>query len=354
MRARLFLGLLLVAGALAAFACGGDGFDPQSKVTSVRIFGTRVDKPYARPGETVTLEVLTTDARAAKPRPMRNFWIPTVCLNPREDLYFACFAAAANVQIDGGAAATLRAPFADAGTPAADAVAGPAGGGFASIPAGIDLSPFLPQGSTFSFQMPADAVVAREGIAPYGLAIVFNIACAGQVRIAAITTQNPQQSPIQCTDEDGVPLSSDDYVIGISRVYAYADRVNTNPVVERVTLNGVDVDLAKGITVERCTTPKLGDCPPFEIDVKVPEASWELNPGGAAASPREQIWVTYYSDLGKFKDDARLLYDTKVGRVTESDIEYRAPKETGNGTVWAVVHDNRAGAAFVQFPILVK
>ena len=40
--------------------------------------------------------------------------------------------------------------------------------------------------------------------------------------------------------------------------------------------------------------------------------------------------------------------------MSESDIEYRAPKETGNVTVWAVVHDNRAGAAFFQFPILVK
>ena len=64
--------------------------------------------------------------------------------------------------------------------------------------------------------------------------------------------------------------------------------------------------------------------------------------------------MTYYSDLGDFKDEARLLFDSTKGRVTESDVEYRAPYEPGDGTIWAVVHDNRAGAAFVVLPLHVK
>lgn len=349
---RWLLVLSIVFGLGIAIACGGTSFDPQSRVTSVRQFGTRVDRPFTRPGEVVTMEVLTVDRRREKPRPLVNYWIPAVCLNPREDLYYLCFAAAANGLVDGGTA-ELRPPSVDAGVADGGLAIG-GGGGLTAIPTGIDLAPFLPQGPTFSFRMPDDAVIPREGIDPYGLAIVFNVACAGQVRFAPITSNNPQASPIQCTDESGNVLGPDDYVIGINRVYAYTDRENANPTVERVTLNGVDVDPVRGITLERCTTQKLGDCPSFDLDVKVPEASWEVNPSGASSGSREQIWVTYYSDVGRFEDDARLLYDTTSGRITESDVELRAPKEVTDGTIWAVVHDNRAGAAFVTLPLHIR
>ncbi|MDF2698063.1 MAG: hypothetical protein K0S65_6446 [Labilithrix sp.] len=240
MRVRSFVPFALAVALLATLfglACGGSGFDSQSRVNSVRMFGVRPDKPYAKPGETVTLEVLSTDGRREKARPLKIFWIPIVCINPREDLYYLCFAPSS---FDGGAGdggVRLVPPFPpDGGAPSVGA------GGLSSIPVGIDLSPFLPQGDTFSFQMPDDVIVPRRGTVPYGLAIVFNIACAGQVRLAERTSNNPQQIPIQCTDEEGVPLSPNDYVIGINRVYSYADRTNANPIVERVTLDGVDVD----------------------------------------------------------------------------------------------------------------
>jgi hypothetical protein len=341
-----------VAAALAAAACGA-GFDAQSKVTSVRMFGVRADKPYAKPGETVTFEVLATDGRRDKRRPMRIAWIPVVCLNPREDLYYACFLSAVP---DGGAIAggtRLLPPFpADAGADGGGA--GPAGS-LTSIPTGIDLAPFLPEGPTFQFQMPVDAIKERPGSPPYGLAIVFNIACAGQVRFAERSGDNPQQVPIRCTDEEGVDLGADDFVIGINRVYAYTDRTNTNPVVEKVTLDGGDVDPAAGITVHRCVAERRGDCDPVKLDVRVSDTSAEEVPAfGGNPATREQVWVTYYSDLGDFKDDARLLFDPKTGRVTESGTEFRAPYEPAEGTLWAVVHDNRAGAAFVVMPIHVK
>lgn len=361
MRLRSFLlcSLLLVGCALLfGLACGASAFDPQSKVSSVRMFGVRPDKPYAKPGETVTLEVLATDGRREKARPLTIFWIPVVCINPREDLYYGCFIPA---QLpDGGTFAggsRLVPPFPPDGGAAASGDGGaPVGvGGLSSIPVGIELSPLLPQGSTFSFQMPADVIKKRPGLPDYGLAIVFNIACAGQVRLAERTGNNPQQVPIQCTDENGVPLSPDDYVIGINRVYSYADRTNANPIVERVTLDGADVDPQKGITVDHCVGDRRADCKPVKIDVKVAESSWEPNPDpDGKTTKREQIWVTYYSDLGDFKDEARLLYDSTKGRVSESDVEWRAPYDPGEGTLWAVVHDNRAGAAFVVLPLHVK
>jgi hypothetical protein len=339
------LWLTICAWALAS--CGSGDFDPQSVVSSVRMFGVRADKPFAKPGETVELEVLTTDARpaAARTRTLRNVWVPVVCINPPRDLYYLCFA-------QGAGGARLVAPFSGA---AGSGAPGGAAASLASIPTDTDLSSVLPSGPRFRFQMPEDAIVERPGSAAYGLALVFNIACAGQVRFGVRAGDNPQQLPLRCTDEQGNALPPEDYVIGINRIYSYADRDNTNPVVERVTFEGTAVNLSEGIVVGKCVADKREDCPPVKIDVVVSDASWESNPAtGAAEGQREQIWVAYYSDLGEFKNDARLLFDARKGRVSESAVEYRAPSSPGVGTIWAIVHDNRVGAAFVSFPVLVR
>ena len=86
------LAVLVLSALSAVLACGNSGFDPASKVDSVRLFAVRADKPYAKPGDTVTLEALMTDQRKAKPRAAKLYWIPVLCLNPREDLYYLCFA----------------------------------------------------------------------------------------------------------------------------------------------------------------------------------------------------------------------------------------------------------------------
>src|SRR4051812_26510471 len=181
--------VIAIAAGLAVVACGAEGFDPASKVDSVRLFVVKADKPYVKPGETVTLEALFTDARKEKPRAAKMYWIPVLCLNPKDDLYYLCFAPPGDGGREAGNTRLIPVgPLADAG--AADAGAADAGaiGGsnpFASIPTGVDLAPFLPQGNTFSFTIPTDAVKERQGSAPYGLAVVFNILCAGRVEFAA-------------------------------------------------------------------------------------------------------------------------------------------------------------------------
>lgn len=357
--------IALVAGAAALFACGGS-FPPQSKVDSVRLFAVRADKPYAKPGETVTLEALATDQRRDKPRAMKIYWIPVVCMNPRDDLYYLCFAP----QGDGGAAGVPQTrlvpigPLAGAaGDGGAEGGGGGAGrgagaGGLASIPTGVDLSAFLPQGPTISFPIPPDAVQPRNGSSPYGILIVFNVVCAGQVRFGQTDPgAGPQQVPIHCTDEEGTPLPPSDYVIGISRVYAYPDRTNTNPVIEKMTVDGKDVDPSAGIMVDKCQGVKhRTDCKEIKIDTHVSDASWEDNPADVVRGDplREQIWVDYYTDVGDFDSDARLLFDTRQGRIDDSADKYRAPQDPVDGTVWAVVHDNRGGVSWMVVPIHVR
>jgi hypothetical protein len=367
LRASVAIGaaILCVLGVL--LACGNTGFDPSSKVDSVRMFVVRADKPYAKPGEMVTLEALTTDARKDRPLPAKLYWIPILCLNPQTDLYYLCFAPPG----DGGhnAGTTQLIPIgalADAGAGAGGAAAdagSDAGGAFAganpfgNIPTGVDLGPFLPQGSTFSFRMPADAIKERPGSPPYGLAIVFNVLCAGRIEFAPRDPNGgAQQVPVLCTDENGVKLPPSDYVIGISRVYSYADRTNTNPVIQAMTLAGQDVLEGQGVTLPKCTADHEKDCPENKLGVRVSDSSWELNPSDVTRTgePHEQIWVDWYSDIGSFDDEARLLFDTQEGRISDSDDTYRAPKDTGDGTLWAVVHDNRGGASWIVVPLHIQ
>ena len=329
---------------LAIAACGGQ-FDPQSKVDSVRLFAVRADKPYAKPGETVQLEVLLTDARKDKPEALKLYWIPLVCMNPRDDLYYLCFLPG-DSGIDAG---TTFVPAGDGGT--APSITG---GGLASIPTGVDLGPFLPQGPKFSFTMPTNAIQPRQGSDPYGLAVLFNVACAGRLEFVPTNpSAGPQQVPFKCSDAAGNALQPKDYVIGISRVYAYDQRTNTNPVIEQTLKDDVPVDLGAGITVEPCREAKRADCKDIHLDVHVPDESWEENPADTT-TVREQIWVDWYSDIGEFSDDARLLFDTKLGRTSESFNKFHAPADPQDGTIWAVVHDNRGGTNWVVFPVHVR
>ncbi len=356
---RAVLGLALAIGA-ALVACGGEGFDPASKVDSVRLFVVRADKPYAKPGESVTLEALYADARKDKPRAATLYWIPILCLNPKDDLYYLCFAPPGDGGTQAGQTRLVPiGPLADAGADggAGGIGAGPGLGPFARLPTGVDLGPLLPQGPRFSFRMPDDAVVPRPGSEPYGLAIIFNVLCAGRVEIAPRDAEGgPQQVPVLCTDQNGTKLPPSDYVIGISRVYSWTDRTNANPTIEKVTREGNAIDPVQGLTLERCTAAKERDCKENKIDVRVAESSWEVNPSEITRDGelREQIWVDYYSDVGRFDSDARLLFDTRRGRIDESEVKFRAPKDIADGTLWAVVHDNRGGAAWIALPIHVR
>ncbi|MDB4946516.1 MAG: hypothetical protein JWP97_6050 [Labilithrix sp.] len=355
------LGLVVVvalAVAAALFACGTQGFDPISKVDSVRLFVVGADKPYARNGDTVTLQALWTDGRRDRARQAKLYWIPILCLNPRDDLYYLCFANPGDATNQAGATRLIPlGPLADAGAAGGADAGAPGGNPFAGIPTGVDLGPLLPQGDRFTFQLPNDAVQPREGSDPYGLAVIFNVLCAGRLEFAARDPNGgAQQVPVRCTDENGVQLPPSDYVIGVSRVYAWDVRTNANPNIEKLTFEGKDVDLAAGITVERCTAAKEADCKENKLDVRVSDDSWEENPADVTRDGplHEQIWADYYADIGKIDDGARLLFETSEGRLTDTENVFRAPPDVVDGTLWVVVHDNRGGSSWRTVPLHVR
>lgn len=318
-------GLLLLVAALAS--CGND-FDPVSKVNSVRILASRADHPYARPGDPVQLELLAVDGRPERPTPMGLFWVPVPCLNPPGGTPEGCFP-------------LLEALFAR----------------------GTDLTPQLAQGPKFSFTIPADALsqsTTSQSGTPYGTVFVFSMACAGHVELTGVQSASPRSSPFACVDAGGQRLGPDAFVLAFSRVFVFADRSNENPVIEGFLVDGQPVDPSTPVVVDRCATPsKSGEdstCPTRSVDVRVPDASHELDPSyldPAGNARREAVWVDYYATAGKLKSDVRVLFDPAAGRASSAD-DFEAPPAAGDATLWAVVHDNRGGVSWATLPIRTR
>ena len=94
-----------------------------------------------------------------------------------------------------------------------------------------------------------------------------------------------------------------------------------------------------------------------KLDTKVPPSSWEESRIGVKPGdpPRhEQIWVSYYMTTGDVSDGARLLYDVNQGAVSETETKFQSPGFPIEGTMWAVVRDNRGGTSWRQFPLKVQ
>jgi hypothetical protein len=321
-------------------ACAPSGFQNENDINSVRILASSSSEPYAKPGDTVTTQVLADDARPNKPEPMQVYWLPLPCMNPANDAYYACFSGLAG----GGQG--------DAGAP-------PAGG-----LGGIDLDKW-PTGPSLVFTMPVTAIMEHPpvsgSIAPYGLAILFNIACAGHLELIPLDPNNIQSPPIGCFDAQHTQLSAPDYVFGFTRVYAYEALTNANPVIQSVDVGGTALALAADTTtpvlnVTRCA----GSCPHIHIGPVVPASSQEPDPAShdPQGNPlKEQIWAEFFSTMGTFSDDVRLLYDPStgsIGTVGETDDEFTPPSEPGDGVLWIVVHDNRGGASWATVPLHVE
>jgi hypothetical protein len=366
-----WIGAGVVVALGVAVACGPSGFTSDSVVSSVRVLATRVDndKAYAHPGDMVTLETLTVDGRPNPTPPAVLYWVPFVCENPASDLFYNCFASL--IAEDGGAgdaaAITFGGGGTGAGTGASDDAGSPDGGATPSpvltpgeLPqffrGGVDVTDLLPTGP-YTLTVPANAVTSHPpvtGAAPYGLLFVFNIACAGRVKTVPLDPNGgPEQVPIGCFDSSGNALDADNYVIGYTRVYVSQDKTDLNPRIAGFLFNGTEIDagglgdgLPSAITLP--PVPACGsNCNGIPIDMDVPGVNWD---GG------KSIWVDYFAKGGSLSDDAKLLYDTTAGRLSDvgHEVKYSPPATPGPATLWAVVHDSNDGVSWLQVNVTAK
>jgi hypothetical protein len=244
----------------------------------------------------------------------------------------------------------------------------------------VDLTPFLPTGPSYQFQMPSDVLTKHTpvpGSTPptYGLGILFNIACAGHLELVQPdpTSDNPQQVPLGCFDQSENQLGADDWVLGFTRVYAFepdSGITNTNPVISSIDVQGSPLSVTlqqntsqiyttQAFTTSHCTASRRSDCPHVAIGPVVPSSSWEVTQQVASdgSLEHEEIWADFYSSFGSFTGDASLLYDATQGSIGDpsvTDNQFLPPTTAGNGFIWIVVHDNRGGASWVTIPVEVQ
>jgi hypothetical protein len=346
------VGLFVLAGLVGC----AEETDRPSQIDSLRVLAVRSESPFASPGARPTLEMLTYDGSPRAPRPIRTLWIGG-CLNPEGDLYYNCYPALHR---------TLAA-VTDADLLAEQVPAGVPGGS-------------LGFGTTFQAVIPGDAITSRpQGpgvVSPYGVLFLFYAACAGELR--HVPGANPAtDSPIGCYPTGGGPaLGQDDFEFGYYPIYVYETLVNHNPVISSLGFGvpssgaacaadiGCGPDQICGTegvcipAVAACSAKEAKDCPGFPLGPSVDRASAELAVSALipeSRAPAETLWVSYYSTVGLFDKDTRLVNEPNAGWSSSYEGVWRP--QVGGGrevSLFAVVRDNRGGVAWARQNVWVK
>jgi hypothetical protein len=377
----------LVAGTcLASLGCAPE-FDPPSSLVSLRILAVESTPPYAKPGDTVTLDMLYFDGspkargKTGSPRPVKIVWLGG-CHNPVGDLYYQCFPQFFESFSKLGAAA-------GGASGPGNASSGGQSGGIAfpfDLPCNVSLpgaygctESTAPNFNTrFSFTVPEDILSSRpppaENNIPYGLSYVFYMLCAGDVKLV-----DPQGGglPLGCFDsKTGTQLTQDDFVLGYTPVYTYEKISNTNPIVgDGMTVDGkkYDVSCAAGEScsegtrcgsdglckpvIGHCTAKSLADCTEYTFKPFIDRTSVEPDEVGSFSdgqSLQESMWVAYYSSDGTMSKQVKLVNDSLKGWNEEHEAGWKPPGgPAGEVRIWGVVHDNRGGVAWSYQDIFV-
>ena len=327
---------LAIGSCLFVWACGAE-FEPQSKVSSLRILGVQKSAPYAKPGETVELRMLHFDGADAAPRPLQIAWFGG-CFNPPGDLYSGCIANASELGPD---------DF--------------------KVGVGTRFEVTLPQTIIDSRPPPLDPKLPR-----YGLSYVFFAACAGRLDAAPLGER--QNFPLACYGEDDKLLGPDDFVAGFSAIYAYDKFRNENPIIDGFSFDGLsgtpscvgdacrttpqkEPDCSTNLCIDACKDDGDKGCRGYTLKPMIDKASAETDEVSKVAYGRdfeEQMWVRYYAERGSVDTHVKLLNDAEKGWNAKHETTFRAPKEPGLVSVWAVVHDNRGGVNWVRQDLLVR
>ena len=399
-------------GALCVMIASGCApeFGLQSRITSVRIMAVQKDKPYAKPGDTVHLNMLLADGADGEDFETRVGapdldvrWVGG-CENPPGDLYATCFS---------------------------DVLSGEASQDMVQYGYGLEFQVDLSSDIISRRPRPVDPKQP-----PYGLSYVFFGACAGEIRITP--PAEADGFPIGCFDQNDERLGADDFVSGYVAIFVYDEFTNANPVIEHFTVNGecaepecvneeciplmqeelgvgpsglglfrpgpgenpgpaLDAGLMDGGVVgsgdagapdggtgsgssvprrcpdyeprvnpcddenesgeklppdPRCVSQcvQTGKCTTHTMSLIVDPDSAEVDTVSEARGDRilEQMWINYYMENGSIDGDVKLLNDATEGFIEDHGTEFTVAREPGIFRMWAVAHDNRGGMSYAR------
>ena len=319
---------------------------------------------YANPGDVVRFKMtyedgfVDPDDPEAGPRPVQIAWLGG-CYDPEGDQYFDCYDQIADLLL--GFAETIGGL--EGGVPE---------GELPPLPEEFAFGPGLDE---FTLRLPLD-IISRRPEPPsgphYGIAYVFFALCAGELRLVPSEgTSDAGSFPLGCFDPSGKRLGAESFLPGYTQVYAFADgRTNANPRVSGLALDGNEIPAGESPTVAACALteeernfsgcdakdPKE-ECTVYEVDVLVPSDVAEVDPDGTSLEGEqltEPVWVDYYADGGDLESSVKLVSDALAGYNDDHSVEWLPPDKPGLYNVWAVVHDARGGSAIVSREILVQ
>ncbi len=318
-------------------------FDPPSKVNALRLFSVDADKPYAKPGDTVTFKLNYADGLDREnARPIQITWLGG-CFDPDGDAYYGCYAPLAAIlkQLQEG---VIPPDGIVAQGPGADA---------------------------FATTLPLDIISRRPRpqSGPYaGTAFVFFTACAGTVKpIPPEGTSTAGSFPLGCFDDQGNRLGPDSFVVGYTQIYAFDDgRANASPTVTDLNLDGAPMSEDFGqiphvkscsVTADQrkqsgCAAPNaFSQCTQYKIKVQVPKDVAEIDPEGRGQKGEqlhEVVWASYFADGGDFNSDTKLISDATSGYTDTQEVDWVPPPEAGTYAMWVVVRDSRGGSTTLK------
>ncbi len=360
-------GLCRVGGlALCLTLAGCDtDFEKPSAVRGIRVLAVRSDPASGVPGTSVKLELLAADGgapAAGRARTLQLLWLAG-CNNPPTRQFYGCFPllhAAASL-IDTKVISTPASRF----------------------PPGIfkatsfELSDASSTG--FEFVVPQDILTSAQrssvDAVHYGVSYAFFALCAGELRTNPKITDG---IPFECFAADGSkPLGYRDFVTGFSTIYTYDGATNQSPELKGLNFQGTalshlaepcssDADCAglvesdagfdagcapSGVCSPRVRPCRGKDCSKFLVEPLVDRSVAEALPEGGS----EVVWTSFYSTDGSFDDDTLLVNDRHAGFLGNRGTSFKPPSDAvGAVNVWVTLNDQRGGATWQSFEVLVS
>lgn len=351
----------LLAAALVAVlsvACD-DEFASPSQLQTLRVLAVSADEPYAPPGSSPRLSMALVDAapdavKNGAARKVQVVWLGG-CVNPTDDAHGACAPAlhrSAALLTDDDLAAERLPPDVPAGT--------------------------IGYGTTFTAHLPDDILSTHPPVSgattAYGFLQVFFAACGGKLEHDP-TADPASEFPLRCVDERGQRLGSSDFVTGYASLWAYQELRNRNPLLTSAqlleeTASGLACDATSPCPggescgssgqclrlIAPCEDDGADSCPAVKISPRVDRSSAERAITATIReqeAPLENLWVAYFARQGRLDADARFLHDGDVGWLDDHATSWRAPRETGEARLWAVVRDSRGGVTWTHQDVIV-